>query len=478
MEPPTREEFEALQREVDAAKASMQREARLARDAKQKAQIAKQKEQIAVERAWDAEQQVRLTAQWVRDTEQQVQLLAKLKSGTYYSTIDNVWSAMPQAVLPEDNYFQCLIRKKAPLFLERTAPGEIEACAYQKTMHYANLSTTSPAVPATISTGSSENNESLDDMEISRQALLDDLKIKRALWPVDVLNIRSSGPIADLIPDSLTNASMYSDVARWIFGMDSDRGNRVVLQKAIHGSKEGGPDNPRVPATGARHFVANKIKLREQATHYDLNPRLFIVPVMTEQQMKDWKGEAYDAIVLAGDFDDFSASTVYVEIGMTSDGDLATPEQINTARKALKAVVLGLHYSIRHRRRIVDSDLVGQKESLEALKQLRQRIDQSNEAIVPGGIPLTGISNEIRVRLIWFGSHSDISKHPAPDPMLLCVKAAINWSWRNNQQLLAAGEQPDTEEDHDDFLDDSEQNEESDDESLDFEPEEYVDSHV
>jgi hypothetical protein len=189
---------------------------------------------------------------------------------------------------------------------------------------------------------------------------------------------------------------------------------------------------------------------------------------MTEQQMKDWKGEAYDAIVLAGDFDDFSASTVYVEIGMTLDGDLATPEQINTARMALKAVVLGLHYSIRHRRRIVDRDLVGQKESLEALKQLRQRIDQSNEAIVPGGIPLTGISNEIRVRLIRFGSHSDISKHPAPDPMLLCV----NWSWRNNQQLLAAGEQPDVEEDdHDDFLDDSEQNEENDDESLGSEPE-------
>jgi hypothetical protein len=236
MEPPTREEFEALQQEVDAAKASAQREARLARDAeqkaqdaKQKAQDAKQKAQIAKRKAEIAKQQVRLTAQWVRDTEQQVQLLAKSQSGTYYSTIDNVWSAVPQAVLPEDNYFQCLIRKKAPLFLERAAPGEIGASAYQKTMHYANLSTTSPAVPAANSTGPSENNESLDDMEISRQALLDDLEIKRALWPVDILNIRSLGPIADLIPDSLTNASMYSDVARWIFGMDSDRGNRVVF---------------------------------------------------------------------------------------------------------------------------------------------------------------------------------------------------------------------------------------------------------
>jgi hypothetical protein len=30
--------------------------------------------------------------------------------------------------------------------------------------------------------------------------------------------------------------------------------------------------------------------------------------------------------------------------------------------------------------------------------------------------------------------------HPAPDPMLLTVKAAINWSWRHGQKLLEGGE--------------------------------------
>jgi hypothetical protein len=30
--------------------------------------------------------------------------------------------------------------------------------------------------------------------------------------------------------------------------------------------------------------------------------------------------------------------------------------------------------------------------------------------------------------------------HPAPDPLLLAVRAAVNWSWRNNQKLLASGE--------------------------------------
>ena len=30
--------------------------------------------------------------------------------------------------------------------------------------------------------------------------------------------------------------------------------------------------------------------------------------------------------------------------------------------------------------------------------------------------------------------------HPAPDPMLLAVRAAINWSWRNHQKVLDSGE--------------------------------------
>jgi hypothetical protein len=41
--------------------------------------------------------------------------------------------------------------------------------------------------------------------------------------------------------------------------------------------------------------------------------------------------------------------------------------------------------------------------------------------------------------------------HPAPDPLLLAVRAAINWSWRHHQKLLASGE-PEEEEDELDVL--------------------------
>jgi hypothetical protein len=402
--------FEAIQQELIAAQASTQREAHARQLAEQEARESQQKAHNADQLYRDALQEVQRLQQQGLESANLAQRAGQLKDGTYFSNIDQVWRWEHHAVPRRrvNNFFRYLIRHGAPSFVQRRVPRGRRTSSYENTLRHANETTT---VSAKSSAGSAN----------------------RALWPVDVLNIHSSGQIAHLIPNSVINASMYSDVARWIFGTENFRDGDVI-QKVIHGSKRSA-DGPRVPLTGARHFVANMIKLREQATHYDLNPGLFIVPVMTVQQMKDWNGEAYDAIVLAGDCDEFSASTVYVEIGMTSceDEDLATSHQINTAEMALRAVVLGLHYSIRHRRDIVDDDMSDERDSSAVLNALRNRVGQSNEAIVPGRNRA-----EHRVRLIHFRSHSDRAGHPAPDPMLLFVKAAINWSRRNNQQVLAA----------------------------------------
>jgi hypothetical protein len=55
----------------------------------------------------------------------------------------------------------------------------------------------------------------------------------------------------------------------------------------------------------------------------------------------------------------------------------------------------------------------------------------------------------LRVRIVGFASASSAEGHPAPDPFLLPVRAAVNWSARNNQRLLAAAE-PEEEDDSDD----------------------------
>lgn len=42
-----------------------------------------------------------------------------------------------------------------------------------------------------------------------------------------------------------------------------------------------------------------------------------------------------------------------------------------------------------------------------------------------------------------FGSDGN-NGHPAPDPLLLVLKAAVNWSWFHGQKLLLAGERKDS----------------------------------
>jgi hypothetical protein len=48
--------------------------------------------------------------------------------------------------------------------------------------------------------------------------------------------------------------------------------------------------------------------------------------------------------------------------------------------------------------------------------------------------------------MVQFAHHDCTTGHPAPDPLLLAVRAAVIWSWRNNQKLLAAGEIPEEDE--------------------------------
>ena len=45
------------------------------------------------------------------------------------------------------------------------------------------------------------------------------------------------------------------------------------------------------------------------------------------------------------------------------------------------------------------------------------------------------------VRLIKFSDHWNDEGHPAPDPLLLVVRAAITWSWRHGQKLLVASKE-------------------------------------
>jgi hypothetical protein len=55
------------------------------------------------------------------------------------------------------------------------------------------------------------------------------------------------------------------------------------------------------------------------------------------------------------------------------------------------------------------------------------------------------------LRVVVFSDLETAAGHPAPDPLLLAVKAAINWSRRHEQPLRAAGERPEEQDELDDL---------------------------
>jgi hypothetical protein len=107
--------------------------------------------------------------------------------------------------------------------------------------------------------------------------------------------------IGHLVPANAANAGMYADVARCVFGLQDEDADGSVLQKLIHGctvtkpkgldsSKETGEgisenkaerkatgdgtegneitDDDRIPGTGLKHFVSNRIRLPRQAEYF------------------------------------------------------------------------------------------------------------------------------------------------------------------------------------------------------------------
>jgi hypothetical protein len=176
-----------------------------------------------------------------------------------------------------------------------------------------------------------------------------------------------------------------------------------------------------------------------------------IVPIMTLQQVLDWNGTGYRAVVLAGDYEHpetreyTAAADVYARIGagflpagkQVSDIK-ATDRDINRAGDLLTAVVRGLAYSLHH-----PDELSLSPESRLILSELCANFATIRLAPKAVSVPKARELSDppVRVRVVEFPDDG-VPGHLAPDPLLLAVKSAINWSWRNNQKLKAAGERP------------------------------------
>ena len=168
---------------------------------------------------------------------------------------------------------------------------------------------------------------------------------------------------------------------------------------------------------------------------------------MSNEDITNWNGGGYSAIVLAAEHEKITPGEVYLKTGaniaLPRDGTLATQANLNEAREALEATVLGLaklssqaDYSdscfTKSQQHSTNRDKVLHAvDSLKAKVPIPRQKKLEQSALYENAL--------IRVRKITFVDHiQGEDGHPAPDPRLLILKAATNWLKLHGLYLLPA----------------------------------------
>lgn len=245
---------------------------------------------------------------------------------------------------------------------------------------------------------------------------------------------KPQGDIAHLVPASPLQATLYYNVARWVFGFPQGTPMEAI-QKTIHGCRKKN-ESARIKGVGLKHFACNKIRLQGQGAYFDRSPCLIIVPTLPIERILGWSGDGYDAIALIGTRKgETDLGTVARSIGFIEKGDQANEIEIDTARQNLVVALKALAASLRTKPSTGLTET--HKKELEKFENVLARIDANKGFVAP---TKRNTSEQRPVRKISFVSQTDCNGHPAPDPILLLIKSSINWSKHHDQQLMAGGE--------------------------------------
>lgn len=285
---------------------------------------------------------------------------------------------------------------------------------------------------------------------------------QRGVFPVDIFGFardENSFEVAHLIPNSFKAVRSYWFVVPFLFNTPSaynDDDNNIQVNAAndiwtsvqcsrfLNGTfRPNNNETRRIDNTGVKHLNINKIGLKGQTDHYDNKPEMIIVPILTPDQMRDWQGEGYSAIVLAG----YDKGLMAVNPRLTParrnkkieedtwlnvyDGETATAEELNIATHLLQTMIKAI-FMVKHRHCPHDIP--------------------NDEMYFPHEIvlPMFRNPNNLRVAKTVFSNPNVAGQHAAPDPVPLTVKAAVNWSKRHDGMQLAAKAEPK----HEEWMDD------------------------
>jgi hypothetical protein len=357
---------------------------------KRVAEIAERDAEIAAERAlWEKR---------VAERDAHIAQLDALANGTYYTTISQLWDVAFRIRFKDENYIHRIARTERK----------------PKKMHHVGEGDDHDPCGATAT----------------------------RLWPRNIFGERKFGDeIAHLVPASPRDADTWWFVVPWLFGgwhgpTDSRWKSWTGIKKAIHGMAESGES--RVDHSGIKHFVTNKARIPGHKIYMDNNPCLLIVPIMTTEEVRDWDGGGYEAIVLVDEWtrtydSGFSVYSPLKEVAKKTDMDiksdsLASMKEIETARGLLEFFLRAIFTAHGKRPEGAPDDVFNLPIPIDPP---RIKVPSS---LKPG-------LEKLRVRKIKFAAHTGDTKfHPAPDPILLASKAAVVFSTRHNQALAAGAE--------------------------------------
>ena len=220
--------------------------------------------------------------------DEELEKQAQLKSGVFYAPFPELWITQP-AGLAEDFNPESWCRNQTP-----AVSNENNVQLYEVTKTGAHLDATF-----------------VKDATKQSRTSHQDTAGKKRLWPVDVLgNPNAPSQIAHLIPAGPIHASVYYNVARWACGVARGASMKCA-QKLIHGYSKTNEGN-RVNGVGLKHFPFNKLRMSGQKEHFDENPNVIIIPILTKQKILGWNGEGYDAIfMIGGENLEYTASSIF-----------------------------------------------------------------------------------------------------------------------------------------------------------------------
>lgn len=237
--------------------------------------------------------------------------------------------------------------------------------------------------------------------------------------------------IAHLIPHNYNCANLFSPLVAAMTGVPQDlfdKQENTKLEALVHGILEKkGKEYERVHNTGVKHNRANMVSVIAQKIYFDTWPKLLILPIMTLDQVLEYNGGPYEALVLA------ESPEVYVACGMQTILATAKFEEIDTAFGTLRQFVKASAYcTMTAEKGLIDALNRREKKNL---KNGIQSVNDCGLRVPALAITAETMTADIKVMKMKFDMQDD-DAHQECDVFALFLKAVAVESSMQGQKIL------------------------------------------